>query len=111
MVTARLMAGTRLASVAATRPELTGLNLNASGTDSIAVCSSGGFKFDVSLLVPIITDMTTIQFGRRPSRKVQTPLWLVQNSYSIDNQNAEYPRITLGNTSHGVTMDWHQLSG
>jgi hypothetical protein len=30
-----------------------------------------------------------------------SPLWLVQNSYSIDNQNAEYPRITLGNTSHG----------
>ena len=30
-----------------------------------------------------------------------SPLWLVQDSYSIDNPNATYPRLTLGNTSHG----------
>ena len=30
-----------------------------------------------------------------------SPLWLVQNSYSLDNPDGKYPRLTLGNVSHG----------
>lgn len=86
------------------RPEImTGLNLNASwnGFD----CSlqfTGGFKFDVSLLGTYYNgyDDNTI-WSQTFKEGANSPLWLVQNSYSIDNQNAEYPRITLGNTSHG----------
>ena len=30
-----------------------------------------------------------------------SPLWLVQDAYSIDNPNGKYPRITLSNVTHG----------
>ena len=86
------------------RPQVTtGLNLTANwnGFD----CSlqfTGGFKFDVSLLGTYYNgyDDNTI-WSQTFKEGANSPLWLVQNSYSIDNPNGKYPRITLGHLSHG----------
>lgn len=86
------------------RPQImTGLNIGASwnGFD----CNlqfTGGFKFDVSLLGTYYNgyDDNTI-WSQTFKEGANSPLWLVQKSYSLDNPDGEYPRITLGNTSHG----------
>lgn len=86
------------------RPEITmGLNITANwnGFD-FAAQFTGGFKFDVSLLGTYYNgyDDNTV-WTQTFKEGANSPLWLVQNSYSIDNPNAEYPRLTLGNVSHG----------
>lgn len=86
------------------RPEIMmGINLGASwnGFD-LSMQFTGGFKFDVSLLGTYYNgyDDNTV-WSQTFKEGANSPLWLVQNSYSDVNTNAEYPRITLGNTGHG----------
>ena len=86
------------------RPQImAGLNIGANwnGFDC-NVQFTGGFKFDVSLLGTYYNgyDDNTI-WSQTFKEGANSPLWLVQKSYSIDNPNGEYPRITLGNTTHG----------
>lgn len=86
------------------RPQvMMGLNLGASwnGFD-LAMLFSAGFKFDVSLLGTYYNgyDDNTV-WSQTFKEGANSPLWLVQNSYSIDNPSGQYPRLTLGNLSHG----------
>lgn len=86
------------------RPQvMMGLNLVASwnGFD-LAAQFTAGLKFDVSLLGTYYNgyDDNTV-WSQTFKEGANSPLWLVQDSYSIDNPNATYPRLTLGNTSHG----------
>lgn len=86
------------------RPEIMmGINLGASwnGFDFSAQFT-GGFNFDVSLLGTYYNgyDDNTV-WSQTFKEGSNSPLWLVQNSYSDINTDAEYPRITLGNTSQG----------
>lgn len=80
-----------------------GLNLAASwnGFD-LAAQFTGGFQFDVSLLGTYYNgyDDNTV-WTQTFKEGANSPLWLIQNSYTIDNTTAEYPRMTLGNMSHG----------
>ncbi len=86
------------------RPKImAGLNLGASwnGFDFNAQFT-GGFKFDVSLLGTYYNgyDDNTV-WSQTFKEGANSPLWLVQNSYSEENPDAQYPRITLGTVSHG----------
>jgi TonB-linked SusC/RagA family outer membrane protein len=86
------------------RPQIMGgLNIGASwnGFD-LNMQFTAGFKFDVSLLGTYYNgyDDNTI-WSQTFKEGANSPLWLVQNSYSIDNPDGEYPRITLGQVSHG----------
>ena len=86
------------------RPKImAGLNLSASwnGFDLNAQFTAG-FKFDVSLLGTYYNgyDDNTV-WSQTFKEGANSPLWLVQDSYSEDNPNAKYPRITLGTVSHG----------
>ncbi len=86
------------------RPEIMmGLNLNASwnGFD-LNMQFTGGFKFDVSMLGTYYNycDDNTI-WTQTFKEGANSPLWLVQDAYSIDNPNGKYPRITLSNVTHG----------
>ena len=86
------------------RPKImAGLNLSASwnGFDFNAQFT-GGFKFDVSLLGTYYNgyDDNTV-WSQTFKEGANSPLWLVQDSYSEDNPNGKYPRITLSTTSHG----------
>lgn len=80
-----------------------GLNLGASwnGIDVNAQFTAG-FMFDVSMLGTYYNgyDDNTV-WSQTFKEGANSPLWLIQNSYSIDNPDAEYPRMTLGNASHG----------
>jgi TonB-linked SusC/RagA family outer membrane protein len=86
------------------RPKLTmGLNIGASWNRiDLNLQFTGGFKFDVSLLGTYYNgyDDNTV-WSQTFKEGANSPLWLVKNSYSIDNPDGKYPRITLGNTSHG----------
>ncbi len=86
------------------RPQLTfGLNLAASwkGFDFNAQFT-GGALFDVSLTGTYYNgyDDNTI-WTQTFKENANSPLFLVENAYSIDNPNGTFPRITLGNTGHG----------
>ena len=86
------------------RPQLTyGLNLGASwnGFDFNAQFT-GGALFDVSLTGTYYNgyDDNTI-WTRTFKENANSPLFLVQNAYSIDNPNGTFPRLTLGATGHG----------
>lgn len=86
------------------RPELTyGLNLSCSwnGFDFNAQFT-GGALFDVSLTGTYYNgyDDNTI-WTQTFKENANSPLFLVQNAYSIDNPNGTFPRITLGATGHG----------
>jgi len=86
------------------RPQvMMGLNLGASwnGFD-LSMQFTGGFKFDVSLLGTYYNgyDDNTV-WSQTFKEGANSPLWLVRGSYSLDNPNGEYPRITLSKTSHG----------
>lgn len=86
------------------RPQLTyGLNLNFSwyGFD-LSAQFTGGALFDVSL--------TGTYFNHNDDNTVWTqtfkewansPLYLVENAYSIYNPDGTFPRITLSNPGHG----------
>lgn len=86
------------------RPKwMLGLNLSAewNGFDFSAQFTAG-LKFDVALIGTYYNgyDDNTV-WTQTFKEGANSPLWLVQNSYSIDNPNGEYPRLTLGNMSHG----------
>ena len=86
------------------RPQLTyGLNLNLSwnGFDLNAQFT-GGALFDVSLTGTYYNgyDDNTI-WTQTFKEGGNSPLYLVENAYSIYNTNATFPRISLATTSHG----------
>ena len=86
------------------RPELTfGLNINLgwNGFDA-NLQFTGGALFQVS--------MTGTYFNENDDDTIWTktfkeggnsPLFLVQNAYSLDNPDGTFPRLTLGTTGHG----------
>ena len=88
------------------RPELTfGLNLNFAwnGIDFNAQFT-GGALFDVSMLgtyYDISGDDNTIWTATFHSGGSNSPLYLVEGAYSIDNPDGEYPRLSLGAPGHG----------
>lgn len=86
------------------RPELMfGLNLGAewNGFDFNAQFT-GGALFDVSLTGTYYNgyDDNTI-WTQTFKEGANSPLFLVENAYSIDNPNGTFPRITLASASHG----------
>lgn len=86
------------------RPELTfGLNLNFewNGIDFNAQFT-GGALFDVSLTGTYYNgyDDNTI-WTQTFKEGGNSPLFLVENAWSIDNPNGTFPRLTLGGTGHG----------
>lgn len=86
------------------RPELTyGLNLAAewNGFD-INAQLTGGMFFDVSLTGTYYNyyDDNTI-WTQTFKEGANSPLFLVENAYSIDNPNGTFPRMTLSSTTHG----------
>ena len=86
------------------RPELTyGLNLNFAwnGIDFNAQFT-GGALFDVSLTGTYYNgyDDHTI-WTQTFKENANSPLFLVQNAYSIYNPDGTFPRLTLGATGHG----------
>ncbi len=86
------------------RPELTfGLNLSAewNGFD-INTQFTGGMFFDVSLTGTYYNyyDDNTI-WTQTFKEGANSPLFLVQNAYSVDNPNGTFPRMTLSSTTHG----------
>lgn len=86
------------------RPELTfGLNLGFqwNGFD-FSAHFTGGALFYVSLTGTYYNgnDDNTI-WTQTFKENANSPLFLVENAYSIDNPNGTFPRITLGSTGHG----------
>ena len=86
------------------RPELTfGLNLNFAwnGFDFNAQFT-GGALFDVSLTGTYYNgyDDNTI-WTQTFKENANSPLFLVENAYSIYNPDGTFPRLTLGATGHG----------
>jgi TonB-linked SusC/RagA family outer membrane protein len=86
------------------RPELMfGLNLvgNWRGFDLNAQFT-GGALFDVSLTGTYYNgyDDNTV-WTQTFKEGSNSPLYLVENAYSIDNPNGTFPRITLSTASHG----------
>ena len=86
------------------RPELTfGLNINTSwnGFD-LNLQFTGGALFQVSMLGNYYNgnDDNTV-WTRTFKEGGNSPLYLVENAYSLDNPNGTFPRLTLGNTGHG----------
>lgn len=86
------------------RPQITtGIDLNGSWNNfDCDLQFTGGFKFDVSLLGTYYNgyDDNTI-WTQTFKEGANSPLWLVENSYNIDNPKGIYPRLTLSQTSHG----------
>ena len=86
------------------RPELTfGLNINLAwnGFDLNAQFT-GGSLFDVSLTGTYYNgyDDNTI-WTQTFKENANSPLFLVENAYSIYNPDGTFPRLTLGATGHG----------
>ena len=79
------------------------MNLNCSwyGFDFNAQFT-GGALFDVSLTGTYYNgyDDNTI-WTQTFKEGSNSPLYLVENAYSIDNPNGTFPRITLGSPGHG----------
>ena len=74
--------------------EWNGIDFNAQFT--------GGLNFDVSMTGTYYNgyDDNTI-WTQTFKENANSPLWLVEKAYSIDNPNGTYPRITVGNLTHG----------
>lgn len=86
------------------RPELTfGLNLNGSwnGFDFNAQFV-GGALFDISMTGTYYNgyDDNTI-WTQSFKEGANSPLYLVQDAWSLDNPDGSYPRLTLGSPGHG----------
>lgn len=86
------------------RPEVTfGLNLGATwnGFDFNAQFT-GGALFDVSMTGNYYNgyDDNTI-WTQAFKENANSPLFLVENAWSIDNPNGTFPRLSLGGTGHG----------
>ena len=86
------------------RPEITfGLNLSAewNGID-VNAQFTGGAKFDVSMTGTYYNgyDDNTI-WTQTFKAGGNSPLYLVENAWSLDNPNGTMPRLTTGNPGHG----------
>ena len=86
------------------RPQLTyGLNIDFTwmGFDFNAQFT-GGALFDVSLTGTYYNgyDDNTV-WTQAFKENANSPLYLVENAYSVLNPNGEFPRLTLGNQGHG----------
>ena len=86
------------------RPQLTyGLNLNLAwyGFD-LSAQFTGGALFDVSLTGTYYNgnDDNTV-WTQTFKENANSPLYLVENAYSIYNTEGTFPRLTLGATGHG----------
>lgn len=86
------------------RPELTfGLNLNLgwNGID-MNLQFTGGALFQVSMTGTYFNynDDDTI-WTKTFKEGGNSPLYLIENAYSLDNPNGTYPRLTLSTTGHG----------
>lgn len=86
------------------RPQLTyGLNFDFAwnGIDFNAQFT-GGALFDVSLTGTYYNGMDDNTVWTQTFKEgANSPLFLVQNAYSVYNPNGTFPRITLGATGHG----------
>ena len=86
------------------RPKVTyGLNLNFSwyGFD-LSAQFTGGALFDVSLTGTYYNGMDDNTVWTQTFKEnANSPLFLVENAYSIYNENGTFPRLTLGATGHG----------
>lgn len=86
------------------RPELTfGLNLSAdwNGFDFSALFT-GGAMFDVSMTGTYYNGYDDHTIWTQTFKEgSNSPLFLVEGAYSVENPNGTFPRITLGNLSNG----------
>ncbi len=86
------------------RPELTyGFSLGANWNNiDFNAQFTGGALFDVSLTGTYYNgyDDNTV-WTQSFKENGNSPLFLVQNAYTIDNPNGTFPRLTLGATGHG----------
>lgn len=85
-------------------PELTfGLNIDFAwnGIDFNAQFT-GGALFDVSMTGTYYNDMDDNTIWTQTFKEnANSPLYLVENAYSIYNPDGTFPRLTLGGTGHG----------
>ena len=86
------------------RPELTyGLNLNLgwNGFD-MNLQFTGGALFQVSMTGTYFNDNDDDTIWTKTFKEGgNSPLFLIENAYSLDNPDGTFPRLTLGNTGHG----------
>ena len=86
------------------RPELTyGLNFNAgwNGID-LNLQFTGGALFQVSMTGTYFNDNDDDTIWTKTFKEGgNSPLFLVENAYSLDNPNGTFPRLTLGTAGHG----------
>ena len=86
------------------RPELTfGFNINASWKNfDFNAQFTGGALFDVSLTGTYYNDNDDNTIWTQTFKEGgNSPLFLVENAYSIYNTDATFPRLTLAKTNHG----------
>ena len=86
------------------RPELTfGLNINLgwNGFD-MNLQFTGGALFQVSMTGTYFNENDDDTIWTKTFKEGEnSPLFLVENAYSLDNPNGTFPRLTLGTTGHG----------
>lgn len=79
------------------------MNLNCAwnGFD-LSAQFTGGALFDVSLTGTYYNgyDDNTV-WTQAFKEGANSPLYLVQNAYTVENPNGTFPRLTLGNQGHG----------
>ncbi len=86
------------------RPELTyGLNVNLgwNGFDA-NLQFTGGALFQVSMTGTYFNENDDDTIWTKTFKEGEnSPLFLIENAYSLDNPNGTFPRLTLGTTGHG----------
>jgi TonB-linked SusC/RagA family outer membrane protein len=86
------------------RPELTfGLNVNVgwNGFD-MNLQFTGGALFQVSMTGTYFNDNDDDTIWTKTFKEGgNSPLYLIENAYSLDNPGGTYPRLTLATTGHG----------
>ena len=86
------------------RPELTyGLNINLgwNGFDA-NLQFTGGALFQVSMTGTYFNENDDDTIWTKTFKEGEnSPLFLVENAYSLDNPDGTFPRLTLGTTGHG----------
>ncbi len=86
------------------RPELTfGLNVNLgwNGFD-MNLQFTGGALFQVSMTGTYFNENDDDTIWTKTFKEgANSPLFLIENAYSLDNPDGTFPRLTLGTTGHG----------